>query len=117
MSNNKEVISIIIIKSSRFKNDYKKLVKKHMEKEIQKLLRIEELIIESATMKDLMLNPLHSTYSIEKKNANLKEIYTAHLNSKLRLYMKPCSEYPYNNLEEIIEIEFIEIDDQHYGEG
>jgi hypothetical protein len=30
--------------------------------------------------------------------------------------MKPVGEYPYNN-EEIIEIEFIEIDDKHYGEG
>lgn len=73
--------------------------------------------MESSTMKDLMLNPLHITYNIEKKNANLKEIYTAHLNSKMRLYMKPCSEYPYNNLEKILEIEFIEIDDHHYGEG
>lgn len=50
MLNNKEVIDIIIIKSSRFKSDYKKLMKKHMEKEIQKLLRIEELIMESSTL-------------------------------------------------------------------
>lgn len=47
----------------------------------------------------------------------MKEIYTAKLNGKLRLDMKPCSDYPYNKLEDIIEIEFIEIDDKHYREG
>ena len=45
-------------------------------------------------MKELMLNPLHIIYSIEKKNGELKEIYTAHLNSKLRLYIKPIGNYP-----------------------
>ncbi len=88
-----------------------------MDKELDKLSKIEELIIESDNMKSLILNPLHIIYNIEKKNVNLKEIYTAHLNGKLRLYMKPCSDYPYNNLENIIEIEFVEIDDKHYGEG
>lgn len=111
------MVLIIIIKSSKFKSDYKKLKKKHMDNELEKLSKVEELIIESDNMKILMLNPLHNIYRIEKKSVNLKEIYTAHLNSKLRLHMKPCSDYPYNNLEEIIEIEFVEIDDKHYGEG
>jgi len=100
-----------------FKRDYKKLEKKHMSKELDTLAKIEGLIIESDSMKSLMLNPLHLTYGIEQKHGNLKEIYTADLNSKLRVYMKPCSEYPYDNLDNIIEIEFIEIDDKHYGEG
>ena len=30
--------------------------------------------------------------------------------------MKPIGEYPYN-LVEITEIEFVEIDDSHYGDG
>lgn len=30
--------------------------------------------------------------------------------------MKPIGEYPYNN-KMITEIEFIDIDDKHYGEG
>lgn len=88
-----------------------------MDKELDKLSKVEELIIESDSMKNLMLNPLHIIYNIEKKNINLKEIYTVHLNSKLWLHMKPWVNYPYNNLEEIIEIEFVEIDDKHYGEG
>ena len=54
-----------------------------MDKELDKLSKVEELIIESDSMKNLMLNPLHIIYNIEKKNINLKEIYTAHLNSKL----------------------------------
>ena len=117
MYNNKEVSIIIIIKSSMFKRDYKKLEKKHMDKEIEILSKIEGLIIESDSMKILMLNPLHLTYSIEQKHGNLKEIYTAKLNSKLRIYMKPCSEYSYDNLENIVEIEFQKIDDKHYEEG
>lgn len=63
-----------------------------------------------------MQNPLHIIYGIEKKNGNLKEIYTADVNEKLRLWMKPVGTYPYNALE-ITEIEFLEIDNQHYGDG
>jgi len=32
------------------------------------------------------------------------------------MYIKPIGEYPYE-LQEIIEVELIEIDDSHYGEG
>ncbi len=88
-----------------------------MDKEIERLVKIEGLIIESDNMKILMNNVMHSIYGIEKKKGNLKELYTAKLNNKLRLYIKPCSDYPYNNLEQIVELEFIEIDDKHYGEG
>lgn len=45
-----------------------------------------------------------------------KEIYTARINSKLRMYIKPIGKYPYK-LEEIVEIELREIDDKHYGDG
>ena len=67
-------------------------------------------------MKELILNPLSKVYNIEKKKWDLKEIYTARINSKIRLYMKPVGEYPYK-LEEIIEIELVNIDDKHYREG
>ena len=36
--------------------------------------------------------------------------------AKLRMYIKPIGEYPYN-LEQIIEVELREIDDKHYKEG
>ena len=56
-------------------------------------------------------------YIIQKrKNGNLKEIYSARINQKLRMYIKPVGNYPYE-LEEIVEVELIEIDDKHYGEG
>ena len=56
-------------------------------------------------------------YIIQKrKNGDLKEIYTARINQKLRMHIKPIGEYPYV-LETIIEIELVEIDDKHYGEG
>lgn len=63
-----------------------------------------------------MLNPLSIIYNIEKKTGNLKEIYTAQINQKLRMYIKPLGKYPYI-LEKIIEIELIKIDDRHYKEG
>lgn len=67
-------------------------------------------------MKEFMLSPFHIVYGVEKKTGNLKNIYTARINSKLRLYIKPIGNYPYT-LEDIVEISFIEIDDKHYGDG
>ena len=59
----------------------------------------------------------HKIWSyIEQKKGNLKEYYTARINQKIRLIMKPIGSYPYNTLE-ITDIEFIDIDDKHYGEG
>ena len=73
-------------------------------------------MIQSKNMKELMLNPLSIVYNIEKKTGNLKEIYTAKINQKLRMYIRPVGKYPYI-LEEIVEIELEQIDDKHYGDG
>ena len=64
-------------------------------------------------MHTLILNNYSKIYNIEKKTGDLKEYYTARLNGKIRLIMKPIGEYPYN-LIEIEEIEFKEIDENHY---
>ena len=87
-----------------------------MKKEEETIENIENLMIISENMKELMLNPLSRIYNIEKKKGNLKEIYTADINSKIRMYIKPVGEYPYK-LEEIIELELRQIDDKHYGDG
>lgn len=87
-----------------------------MKKEALTIEAIEELIIQSQTMKTLMLNPLARVYNINKKSGILKEIYTANINDKIRMYIKPIGIYPYE-LDEIVEVELIEIDDQHYGDG
>lgn len=118
MYNNFEVMHIIIYKGKKYLKDYKKiLVNKHLYKEIERLEKIEGLIIESSNLHDLLKNPLRNVYNIEKKSADLKEYYTARLNSKIRLIIKPCSNYPYIDLNQIIELEFMSIDDTHYGEG
>lgn len=112
------MLDVKIIKDKSYIKEYKKkLLDKHLNNEINVLEKIERLILESQNMKELMLNPLHSIYGIEKKTGNLKEIYTAKLNLKLRLYLKPNAEYPYDKLEQIVELEFVKIDDKHYGEG
>ena len=106
-----------IIKTSKYKRDLqKKIIKKHMKKEELTIEAIEELIIQSQTMKILMLNPLARVYNINKKSGVLKEIYTANINDKIRMYINPVGIYPYE-LDEIVEVELIEIDDQHYGDG
>lgn len=106
-----------IIKTKNYIKDIQKKIKnKHKIKEAETIEAIEELMIQSKNMKELMLNPLSIVYNIEKKTGNLKEIYTAKINQKLRMYIRPVGKYPYI-LEEIVEIELEQIDDKHYGDG
>ena len=112
------MFDVKIIKGKIYEKSLKKNLKlKHKQDELKILEKIERIIIQSENMKCLMLNPLHTVYNIEQKKGNLKEIFTAKLNSKLRLYIKPLADYPYDKLEQIVEWEFVIIDDKHYGNG
>lgn len=106
-----------IIKGKAYIKDYKKKIEyKHLYKETQRIKNIEDLILDSQNFKLLLVNPLSTIYGIEQKKGDLKEIYTARVNQKIRLYIKPIGEYPYNVVE-IKELEFLKIDDKHYGDG
>ena len=106
-----------IVKTSSYKQDLKrKIINKNLLIELEVINKIEDLIISSNNMQELIFSPFKTVYHIEKKHGNLKEIYTARINKKIRLYMKPVGTYPYN-LIELNKIEFIKIDDKHYGEG
>lgn len=108
---------MVIDKSKRYIKSLEKLIiRKNLEVEYNRIQNIENLIIASKNLQDLINSPYKNIYYIEQKKGNLKEFYTARINSKLRLFMKPVGEYPYNKIE-IDEIKFIEIDDSHYGEG
>lgn len=108
---------MVINKSKQYIKDYKKIIiKKHFINEQIRIKNIENLIISSKNMHDLLENPYKVIYHIEAKKGSLKEYYTARINDKLRLVMKPNGEYPYETIN-IEEIEFINIDDKHYGEG
>lgn len=108
---------MIIIKTKQYKKDLEKMIiKKHKKEEKSKIDSIENLILSQKNLKELINNPYRLIYNIEKKNGNLKEIYTAKINDKMRLYIKPIGKYPYNIME-ITEIQFECIDDKHYGEG
>ena len=87
-----------------------------MIKEINNINEICDFIIIFNNMKELLSNELCKIYGIEKKKGNLKEIYTARVNNKIRMYIQPVGNYPYN-LEEIEIVELEKIDDKHYGEG
>lgn len=106
-----------IIKTSTYKKTLKSIItNKHMNKEYETLCKIENLLISVNNMQELNNNPLKIVYGIEKKKENLKNIYTVDLNKKIRLQFKPIGDYPYN-LIEIESIEFLKIDNKHYGEG
>lgn len=106
-----------IIKTKTYIKDLQKKIKnKYKKKEQETIEAIEELMIQSKNRQEVIINPLSRVYNIEKKQGNLKEIYTANINMKLRMYIKPIGEYPYK-LEKIVEVELREIDDRHYGEG
>ena len=95
-----------IIKGKNYIKDYKKKIEyKHLFNEIQRIKDIEDLILDSQNLKILLLNPLSKIYGISAK-----------INQKIRLYIKPIGEYPYN-IVEITELEFLKIDDKHYGDG
>ena len=105
-----------IIKGKAYLKDYKKKIEyKHLNKEIERISNIEELILDSQNLKEVILNPLSIVYGIRQKKGDLKEIYTANINDKIRLYIKPIGEYPYN-IVEINELEFLKIDKSLIGE-
>ena len=106
-----------IYKSKQYESDYKKkIVGKHIYKEIDRIRDIEELILDMENLKELSLNPLSIVYGIHQKKGNLREFFTARVNGKIRLVMRPVGDYPYDQIK-IEEIKFIKIDDKHYGEG
>lgn len=108
---------MIIIKSKGYLKDYDKLIKrKHLVKEEARINDIEKIIIAFNNMQELFASTYKNVYNFEQKKENLKEVFTVRINHKLRLIMKPLIEYPYNYVE-IEELEFINIDDKHYGEG
>lgn len=109
--------SINILKTAMYERTYKKcILDKHLKKELDRINKIEVFIKLCENMQELITNDLCVIYGIQKKKGNLNEIYTAKVNNKIRLHMKPVGEYPYNMIE-IQDIEFIKIDDSHYGEG
>ena len=67
-----------IIKTATYKKDLqKKIINKHMKKEEETIDKIEELMIQNYTMRDLLLNPLSLVYNIEKKKRKFKrDIYS-----------------------------------------
>ena len=104
-----------IIESKNYKKSYTKILKNKVN-EIDRLNKIITLLLEYPTLHDVLITPYKEIYYIEKKKGNLKEYYTARINQKIRLIMKPIGDYPYNTME-ITDIEFIDIDNKHYKEG
>lgn len=104
-----------IIESSKYKKSYNKILK-NKTNEQERLNKIISLIKSSINLHMVIINPLSKMYHIEQKKGNLKEYYTARINQKIRLFMKPIGKFPYDTVE-ITDIEFVEINDKHYGEG
>ncbi len=106
---------MLIVETKKYKKSVKKVLK-NKTRELERLENIKNLIISSDNLYKVLQSEYKNIYRIEKKKANLKEFYTARLNEKIRLIMKPIGEYPYKEIE-IEEIIFENIDNTHYGEG
>ena len=62
-----------IIKNKKYIKDIqKKIISKHMKREMETIIKIEELMINTITMKELILNPFSKVYRIEKKERRFK---------------------------------------------
>ena len=104
-----------LIETSKYKRSLKKLINKHLNKELDIIDIIKNQIYLSNNMDELMRSSVKYKFNIEQKKGDMKELFTARLNGHVRLIMKPCGKYPYN-LIEIVEIEFIDINEKHYKE-
>lgn len=102
--------------ASRYKRDIKKLEKDHKNYELEELEKFKLLIYNHSNLQEVIEDPLTRHFKLEQKSGNLAGIYTAHLNSKIRLWIKPVGEKPYK-LKEIDTIQLVQVDDKHYGEG
>ena len=103
-----------IIESSKFKKSYKKIIiGKHLEKEKENLNKILIIIQNTSNLQNLMNSKYQQRYHIRQKEGNLKEYISASLSQRVRLILKPIASLPYNYLE-IEDIEFVEINDEHY---
>ena len=108
---------MIIIKTKQYTKDLKKyIINKHKTKELIRINNIENIILISRNLRELVNSTYKNIYHIEAKTGDLSGIYTARINSKIRLVMKPVGDYPYDKIN-IEEIEFLNIDETHYGEG
>lgn len=108
---------MIITKTTLYNRTYKKeIVKKNLQYESIRISNIEAFLISKNNLQEVINDPLHVMYGITKKSGPLKEYYTAKVNDKMRLFMKPVGEYPYKTLE-IVEIIFEKVDNTHYEEG
>ena len=103
-----------IIESKNYKKSYTKLLKNRL-KEKERIENIKSLFISKNTLFDVMNDPLHNIYHIEKLKNNRND-YSARVNDKIRLIMIPVGNYPYNTLE-ITDIIFDDIDNYHYERG
>ena len=106
---------MIVNYRSKYKRDYKKLLNKHMKKEIETLERIIMYLKLVGNMRELLDNPYSKIFHIEKKSGNLKSFYTARINEKIRLFIRPANENL--DLVYIVEVELSEINLNHYNDG
>ena len=79
------MIKIKIIKTKAYTKDYRaKLKNKHMNREMILLEKIEQFLIYSKSMKEVMQDSLHIIYNIEKKKRGSKRVLYSKVESKIK---------------------------------
>lgn len=80
------MIKIKIIKTKAYTKDYgAKLKNKHMNREMIILEKIEQFLISSESMKEVMQDSLHIIYNIEKKKREFKRVLYSKVESKVKI--------------------------------
>lgn len=106
-----------IIETDKYKKSYNKLLKR-CTKEKKRIQDIKDFLIGKNNLHEVLIDPFKNIYHIEQLHHNRKD-FSARIdnsNNKLRLIMMPIGEYPYNTIE-ITDIEFVDIDNDHYKKG
>ena len=64
-----------------------------MIREKEKIDSIKNIILSSNNLQELLCSPYKNVYYITKKSSNLKEYYTAHVNSSFAIVNISCGYY------------------------
>lgn len=104
---------MVLIKCSKYSRDFKKIANDHRKDLMDKIEKIEQLLIESPNLYILKLNPLYIVYKIEELKGDRDGFFSARIGTKERLIFKPNVDQPYNYCE-IDEITMVEINRKHY---
>jgi len=103
---------MIINKTSSYKKSITKLKRKHKNKELENICKLEEILLNHKSLHALMISSIWRIYRFEKLIGDTKSIFSARINKQYRLEFKPINEIGYEFID-VVELDLNEISN-HY---